>query len=384
MSMDTSKTGAAVTAQEPRHLAAQAAGDLIVQRPEGLYCPPGDFYIDPWRPVDRAVITHAHADHARRDHAHYLAASPGAGVLRSRLGDIDLQTLQYGEQIDHFGVRLSLHPAGHVLGSAQVRLELQGVVWVASGDYFVAGDRDDPRENNATCEPFEPVRCHCFITESTFGLPIYRWQPQRELFASINDWWRSNADANRASLILGYSFGKAQRILAGVDPGIGPIVVHGAVEPLNQAYRTAGVALPQTLLAADVTDKALLRRALVVAPPAVQNSAWARRFGDLSDAFASGWMQLRGARRRRSVDRGFVLSDHADWPGLQRAIAATGAQRVIVTHGYEAVMVRWLTEQGLEAGSFNTEFGVEHEALEASEASGTSGTPGSTDLKVPV
>ena len=377
-----------MTAQEHRHSVAQAAGDLIVRRPQGLYCPPGDFYIDPWRPVDRAVITHAHADHARRGHAHYLAASLGAGVLRSRLGDIDLQTLEYGEQIDHFGVRLSLHPAGHVLGSAQVRLEHQGVVWVASGDYFVAGATDDPRENNATCAPFEPVRCHCFITESTFGLPIYRWQPQHELFASINDWWRSNADANRASLILGYSFGKAQRILAGVDPSIGPIVVHGAVEPLNQAYRAAGVALPQTLLAADVTDKALLRRALVVAPPAVQNSAWARRFGDSSDAFASGWMQLRGARRRRSVDRGFVLSDHADWPGLQRAIAATGAQRVIVTHGYEAVMVRWLTEQGLEAGSFNTEFGVEHEALEASETPETSEASeasGSADTKkVPV
>ena len=383
--METSKTGAAMTAQEHRHSVAQAAGDLIVRRPQGLYCPPGDFYIDPWRPVDRAVITHAHADHARRGHAHYLAASPGAGVLRSRLGDIDLQTLEYGEQIDHFGVRLSLHPAGHVLGSAQVRLEHQGVVWVASGDYFVAGATDDPRENNATCAPFEPVRCHCFITESTFGLPIYRWQPQHELFASINDWWRSNADANRASLILGYSFGKAQRILAGVDPSIGPIVVHGAVEPLNQAYRAAGVALPQTLLAADVTDKALLRRALVVAPPAVQNSAWARRFGDSSDAFASGWMQLRGARRRRSVDRGFVLSDHADWPGLQRAIAATGAQRVIVTHGYEAVMVRWLTEQGLEAGSFNTEFGVEHEALEASETPEASEASGSADTKkVPV
>jgi len=360
--------GAAMPAQEPRHAFAQAGNDLIVQRPEGLYCPPGDFYIDPWRPVDRAVITHAHADHARRGHAHYLAASPGAGVLRARLGDIDLQTLDYGEQIDHFGVRLSLHPAGHVLGSAQVRLEHQGMVWVASGDYFVAGANDDPCESNATCTPFEPVRCHCFITESTFGLPIYRWQPQRELFASINEWWRSNADANRASLILGYSFGKAQRILAGVDSSIGPIVVHGAVEPLNAAYRAAGVALPDTLLAADVSDKALLRRALVVAPPAVQNSAWARRFGDSSDAFASGWMQLRGARRRRSVDRGFVLSDHADWPGLQRAITATGAQRVIVTHGYEAVMVRWLTEQGLEASSFATEFGVEHEAMEASEA----------------
>jgi putative mRNA 3-end processing factor len=331
------------------------ASDLIVQRPEGLYCPRGDFYIDPWRPVDRAVITHAHADHARVGHGHYLASVKSEGVLRSRLGEITLQTLGYGEVIDHHGVRLSLHPAGHVLGSAQVRIEHGGEVWVASGDYFVSGVDDDPRESNTTCEPFEPIRCHCFITESTFGLPIYRWQAQREVFDDINDWWRHNAAAGRASLLMGYSFGKAQRILAGVDASIGPIVVHGAVEPLNRAYREAGVALPPTHNANDL-DKAALSRALVIAPPSVQGSAWTRRFGDYSDAFASGWMQLRGARRRRAVDRGFVLSDHADWPGLQRAIAATGAQRVIVTHGYEAIMVRWLEEQGLQAGAFETEY----------------------------
>ncbi len=334
-----------------------APPDLVVQRKEGLYCPPGDFFIDPWRPVDRAVITHAHADHARRGHAHYLAAAPAEGVLRARLGEIDLQTLPYGEAIEHHGVRVSFHPAGHVLGSAQVRLEHQGHVWVASGDYYVAGSSGDPREDNMTCAPFEPVRCHCFITESTFGLPIYRWQPQAELFAAIDAWWRGNAEAGRASLLMGYSFGKAQRILKGVDPSIGPIVVHGAVEPLNRVYREAGIALPPTQLATEVADKALLNRALVVAPPSVQGSPWTRRFGDYSDAFASGWMQLRGARRRRSVDRGFVLSDHADWPGLLRAIMATGAERVIVTHGYEAVMVRWLTEQGLEAGAFETEYG---------------------------
>ncbi|HEX5686194.1 MAG TPA: ligase-associated DNA damage response exonuclease [Ideonella sp.] len=325
--------------------------DLIVQRPEGLYCPPGDFYIDPWRPVARAVITHAHGDHARFGHGHYLAAAKSEGVLRSRLGEIDLQTLGYGEVIEHHGVRLSLHPAGHVLGSAQVRVEHRGQVWVASGDYFVSGADD----NNSTCEPFEPVRCHCFITESTFGLPIYRWQTQRAVFDDINQWWRTNAEAGRASLLMGYSFGKAQRILAGVDPAIGPIVVHGAVEPLNEAYRAAGVSLPPTHHATEV-DKTALSRALVVAPPSVQGSAWTKRFGDYSDAFASGWMQLRGARRRRAVDRGFVLSDHADWPGLQRAIAATGAERVIVTHGYEAIMVRWLEEQGLRAGAFQTEY----------------------------
>jgi len=332
------------------------ADDLIVQRPEGLYCPAGDFHIDPWRPVARAVVTHAHADHARRGHGAYLATGVSAGVLRARLGDITLQGLDYGEAVAINGVRVSLHPAGHVLGSAQVRVEHGGQVWVASGDYFVSGHEHDV---NATCSPFEPVRCDCFITESTFGLPIYRWRPQAEVMGEIDDWWRSNAEAGRASLLLGYSFGKAQRLLAGVDASIGPIVVHGAVEPLNQAYRAAGVALPETLKLEQVTDKALLRRALVVAPPAVLGSAWSRRFGEQGDAFASGWMQLRGARRRHGVDRGFVLSDHADWPGLQRAIAATGAGRVIVTHGYEAVMVRWLRQQGLEAGSFATEYGGE-------------------------
>ena len=331
--------------------------DLVVARPEGLYCPAGDFYIDPWRPVARAVVTHAHADHARRGHGAYLASAEGEGVLRARLGDIALQTLAWGDAVDHHGVRVSLHPAGHVLGSAQVRLEHGGRVWVVSGDYFVSGADDA----NPTCTPFEPVRCDCFVTESTFGLPVYRWRPQAEVFAEVNAWWAANAAAGRASLLLGYSFGKAQRLLAGVDDSIGPIVVHGAVEPLNRAYRAAGVALPATH-AVEALDKAALARALVVAPPSVLGSAWARRFGDASDAFASGWMQLRGARRRQGLDRGFVLSDHADWPGLQRAIAATGATRVIVTHGYEAVMVRWLQQQGLEAGSFPTEYGDDDDA----------------------
>jgi putative mRNA 3-end processing factor len=327
--------------------------ELLVARPEGLYCPAGDFHVDPWRPVARAVITHAHADHARRGHGAYLAQADSAGVLRARLGDIALQPLAYGEAVVIGGVRVSLHPAGHVLGSSQVRLEHRGQVWVASGDYFVSGAGDA----NPTCAPFEPLRCHCFVTESTFGLPVYRWRPQAEVLREIDAWWRANADAGRASLLMAYSFGKAQRVLAGVDAGIGPIVVHAAVEPLNQAYRAQGVALPDTLPLDAVADPALLKRALVVAPPAVHGSAWTRRLGEHGDAFASGWMQLRGARRRQGVDRGFVLSDHADWPGLHSAIAATGAERVIVTHGYEAVMVRWLQQQGLQAGSFRTEYG---------------------------
>jgi putative mRNA 3-end processing factor len=324
-------------------------GDLVVQRPEGLYCPPGDFYIDPWRPVARAVITHSHSDHARFGHGHYLANEQSEGVLRARLGDINLQTLAYSERILHNGVTLSLHPAGHVLGSAQVRLEHEGRVWVASGDYKVAPDR--------TCVPFEPVKCDVFITESTFGLPIYRWCPDDELFADINGWWGRNVLAGRASVLACYSFGKAQRILSGVDPSIGPIIVHGAVEPLNRAYRTAGVDLPETMMVTDIKDKADIKRALVICPPSAAASPWMRRFGDASTAFASGWMQLRGARRRGGWDRGFVLSDHADWPGLMGAIGATGANRVIVTHGSVPVMVRFLREQGLEADAFDTEYG---------------------------
>lgn len=331
--------------------------DLVVARPEGLYCPPGDFYIDPWRQVERAVITHGHGDHARPGHTHYLAAAPGEGILRKRLGaDINLTTLAYGDTINHHGVKLSLHPAGHVLGSAQVRLEYKGEVWVASGDYKV--------EVDGTCAPFESVPCDTFITESTFGLPIYQWRPQAEIFDDINQWWQNNADNNRISVLFCYALGKAQRLLCGLNADIGPILVHGAVEPLNRIYREAGVALPPTHYVSDMTDSTQIRKAIVLAPPSAQNTPWMKRFGDYSDAFASGWMQLRGTRRRRGVDRGFIMSDHADWPGLQSAIMATGAQRVFVTHGQVHPMVRWLCEQGLDAQGFNTEYGEEEAEAE--------------------
>jgi putative mRNA 3-end processing factor len=323
-------------------------GDMVVVRKEGLYCVPGGFYIDPWRPVERAVITHAHGDHARYGHGKYLTAASGVHVLRSRLGEINVDGLEYGETVVHNGVTISLHPAGHVLGSAQVRMEYQGEVWVASGDYKIEPDK--------TCAPFEPVRCDTFITESTFGLPIYRWEPEQSIFDDINRWWRKNVEEGRTSVIFGYSFGKAQRILSGLDPSIGPIVCHGAVEPLNRVYREGGIMLPPTVMVSDI-DKAALKQSIVVAPPSASGSAWMKRFGDYSDAFASGWMQLRGARRRRGVDRGFVLSDHADWPGLMSAIAATGAQRIIVTHGSIPVMVKWLCQQGLDAAGFDTEYG---------------------------
>lgn len=330
------------------------ANDLIVQRPEGLYCPAGDFYIDPWRPVSRAVITHAHADHARRGHAHYLAASAARGVMRARLGDVALQCLDYGQSIVQHGVSLSLHPAGHVLGSAQVRLEHRGQVWVVSGDYKVSCD--------PTCTPFEPVRCDVFITESTFGLPIYRWHTDDVLFGQINAWWSANAAQGRVSVLMAYSLGKAQRLLRGLDPAIAPILVHPAVEAINQVYRDGSVALPATgpLPQSSAAAKAAASGgALVLCPPNALTPALLRRLGDVSTAFASGWMQLRGARRRAAYDRGFALSDHADWPGLHSAIAATGAQRVIVTHGSVAVMVRHLLERGFQAQAFQTQYGGE-------------------------
>jgi putative mRNA 3-end processing factor len=326
---------------------------LVELREAGLYCPAGSFYIDPWRPVERAVITHAHGDHARRGSARYLTAEAGRHVLEARLGAVHLECLPYGERLRVGAVTVSLHPAGHVLGSAQVRIEHRGEVWVVSGDYKL--------EPDASCAPFESVRCHTFVTEATFGLPVYRWRLQGEVLADVNAWWQGNRAHGRCSVLFAYAFGKAQRLLLGVDAGIGPIVTHGAVEAMNAAYRASGVNLPATLRASDVRDRDMLRGALVLAPPSAQSTPWLRRFGDYSDAFASGWMHVRGARRRRAVDRGFALSDHADWPALMRAIEACGASRVIVTHGYVAPMVRWLNERGWQAEAFETHFGGEQD-----------------------
>ena len=334
-----------------------ASGMMLRLTNEGLYCEAGGFHVDPWAPVPRAVVTHAHGDHVAWGCGAYLASADGAALLQLRLGGTGaVEALPYGERRLLGGVSVSLHPAGHILGSVQVRLEAGGEVWVVSGDY-----KTDP---DPTCRPFEPVRCHTFISESTFGLPIYRWPAQSEVFSEINAWWRVNADAGRASLLSGYALGKAQRLIAGLDPSIGPILTHGAVEKVNAAYRAAGVALPATTYAGDA-DRDASRRAIVIAPPSAAGSVWARRFGNASNAFASGWMRVRGARRRRSLDRGFTLSDHADWPGLLGAIAATGAERVWVTHGFTGPVVRWLEEQGLEARAVATRFEGERDEPEA-------------------
>jgi putative mRNA 3-end processing factor len=331
--------------------------ELVTVNPEGLYCAPGGFYIDPWSPVEHAVITHAHSDHASVGHARYLVSRDGEHITRRRVGDAPIQTLAYGETLDVNGVRVSLRPAGHVLGSSQVRLEYLGEIWVVSGDYKLQRD--------PTCAPFEPVRCHTFITESTFGLPIYRWGDPAELFDEVTRWWRNNQAEKRASVIYAYSLGKAQRILASVDASVGPIYCHGAVDVMNEAYRASGVALPSTQRASAQPRGHRFDDALIVAPPSAQGTPWTRRFGDHADAFASGWMQIRGVRRRRALDRGFAVSDHADWPGLLNAISATGAERVIVTHGYGDALVRWLNERGMRAERFATRFKGEEGSAEA-------------------
>ncbi len=325
-------------------------GELISLTPRGLYCKQGDFYIDPWKPVERAVVTHAHADHAYRGNKEYLVTDEGVWLYRIRLGEeANISTLRYGDPVVMNGVKVTFHPAGHVLGSAQVRVEFKGEVWVISGDYKLMPD--------ATCAPFEPVKCHHFITEATFGLPIYRWQPTQFIFDEINAWWRRNQARGKASVLFAYSLGKAQRVLHGIDRTIGPIFTHGAVERLTQAYREHGVDMPSTTYAGSVENRKDFVGSLVIAPPSAQQAVgWLRRFGTHSTGFASGWMMVRGARRQRAVDRGFVLSDHADWPELITAITAAEAETVYVTHGFSEEVVRWLTETGQHAVTLKTRF----------------------------
>jgi putative mRNA 3-end processing factor len=323
---------------------------LLTQTPRGLYCTAADCYIDPWAPVPRALITHAHGDHLTWGCERYLVSAEGEGVSRERLGQwaAGLEAIPYGETRRINGVTVSFHPAGHILGSAQIRLEHEGEVWVVSGDY-----KTDP---DPTCTPWEPVRCHTFITESTFGLPIYRWPSQQQLFADINAWWTRNANDGHVSLLYGYALGKAQRLLAGLEPSIGPILTHGAVERMTQVYRDGGIRMPDTTYALTANRSPAWGRAIVVAPPSTDGSTWARRFGNTRAAFASGWMRVRGARRRRGVDAGFTLSDHVDWPQLLSAIDATGAERVWVTHGFTAPVVQWLRDTGRDAQAIPTRY----------------------------
>ena len=326
-----------------------ARAPVLTFTDRGIFCPEGEFHIDPWRPVDRALITHGHSDHARPGHGRYLCTRQAAPVIRHRLGPVRLETIAYGETRRIGGVTVSFHPAGHVPGSAQIRVDRDGEVWVVSGDYKVDAD--------GLSEAFEPVACHTFISECTFGLPVFRWDPQAVILAQVNRWWAANAAEGRISILGAYALGKAQRILSGLDPGIGPILTHGALEATTGILRTQGYALPATIAVTAGVGAKSHPRAIVIAPPSADATPWASRFGPTAAAaFASGWMRLRGVRRRRGAETGFVLSDHADWPGLNAAIRATGAERVFVTHGYTTVFRRWLESQGYDAGIVQTEY----------------------------
>ncbi|WP_299699163.1 ligase-associated DNA damage response exonuclease [uncultured Tateyamaria sp.] len=325
--------------------------------PAGIYCPAGDFYIDPWKPVSRALITHGHADHARWGMESYLATDIAAPVMRHRLGDVSIDTIGYGERLQIGGATVSFHPAGHVPGSAQIRVEVEGEVWVASGDYKMVDD--------GLSTPFEPVKCHHFITESTFGLPVFRWQDQAVIAAQINDWWAGCAAAGKTAFLGCYALGKAQRLMSMLNPDIGPILTHTAIENTNAVMRTQGIALPDNVQAGPDLNPKDHPGAIVLAPPSALGSAWARKFGAQENAFASGWMALRGIRRRRAGDRGFVISDHADWSGLLSAITDTGAENIYVTHGYTEIFTRYLNDQGWNAQVLQTEFGGEDAEDEA-------------------
>jgi putative mRNA 3-end processing factor len=304
----------------------------------GLCCAAGDFYIDPWGPVERAILTHAHAAGTHQAGS-YLTAKSGEALLRARLGPgAFIESLEYGEPLTLGTARVSLHPAGHILGSAQVRIEHGGEVWVISGHFKLAPD--------PTCTPFEPLRCHTFVVEAAYGLPIFRWRADDEIRDAVMAWWRGNQEAGRASLLFAHPVGKAQRLLAMLDSSTGPIYCYEAVESMNAVYRGQGITLAPVLPMDGHRD---WRRALVVAPPSAHDSGWARRFGLASTAMASGWMRIRGTRRRRSLDRGFVYSDHADWPGLLRAIEETRAESVWVTGGFRGPVVRWIEERGRHA-----------------------------------
>lgn len=338
--------------------------DLLTPTDRGLWCEAGDFFVDPWRPVDRAVVTHGHADHARPGSGSYLCAGEGVSILRRRLGqDAVLDPVGWGESRSVNGVKVSLHPAGHIRGSAQVRIEHRGEAWVVTGDY-----KHDP---DPTCTPYEPVRCDVLITESTFGLPVYRWPDPTEVFAEIRAWWNRNREAGRTSILFSYALGKAQRLLAGIGAeGDAPILLHGAVDSLVEAYREDGVALPPTEYATVDRSKETRGSALVIAPPSAGGSTWMRRFGPVSTAFASGWVLVRGNRRRRAADRGFVLSDHVDWPQLLTTVRESGADRIGITHGFTAPVVRYLRETGYDAWEVPTRFTGEREDGRDDEADG--------------
>jgi putative mRNA 3-end processing factor len=332
-------------------MSTNSAG-LVIATDRGLHCPLGDFYIDPWQPVQTAVITHAHGDHLRVGSARYLLASPSRGIAQHRLGSGNTVTpVEYGKVLKLGATQVSFHPAGHVLGSAQIRIEHQGEVWVVSGDY--------KRQPDPTCAPFEQLECDVFISEATFALPVYRWSATPQVVGEIVRWWHANRERGMASALFCYALGKSQRVLAELRAFTDePVYLHGAVVALTDLYRQAGVAMVPTL-PATTEKKTDYRGALIIAPPSAAGTPWMRRFGEHSSGFCSGWMRVRGDRRRRGYDRGFVISDHADWPGLVDTCLATRAKRVLLTHGHSDALARHLNERGVSAGALATAFGAE-------------------------
>ncbi|HEY4207392.1 MAG TPA: ligase-associated DNA damage response exonuclease [Puia sp.] len=330
---------------------------LIEFTDRGLYCPQGAFYIDPWRPVDMAVITHAHSDHARPGSGAYLCHTLTLPLLKLRLGDNAYQSVDWNRPVNINGVSVSLHPAGHIIGSSQVRVEYQGEVWVVSGDYKT--------ENDGISGAFEPIRCHTFITESTFGLPIYNWKPQQTIFASIQEWLLKNQAEGKTSVLIAYSLGKAQRLLPAISAVTDRIFLHGAVWNVHQTLVDAGIDLPAVQRVELDAPKEIYKGSVVIAPSGAEQSPWIRRFQPYEVGICSGWMQVRGNVRRRNADAGYALSDHADWKGLLSAIEATGAEKVFVTHGFQAALSRYLNEQGLQAAEVKTEYGEDEEGAPA-------------------
>lgn len=330
---------------------------LLKYTKKGLYCPQADIYIDPWGNVDKAVITHAHSDHARRCAKSFIAQNISVPVIKQRLGsDININGIAYGKTFTINGVKVSLHPAGHIPGSAQVRLEHKGEIAVISGDYKTVDD--------GLTDAFEPVKCHTFVTESTFGLPIYKWKPQQEIYDDINNWWRRNKAKGKTTVICGYSLGKAQRILYHLDPSIGKIFTHRAIENVNEAFRKQGLKIPETTVITKEHTKNDFPGNLVIAPSSAAGTPWINKFEPYSIGNASGWMAVRGAKRWQAIDMGFALSDHADWTGLNSAIKETGAETIYVTHGFTAVFVKWLREKGYDAHELHTQFTGEQKGID--------------------
>lgn len=322
----------------------------------GLYCREGGFYIDPWKPVDRAVITHAHSDHARWGSKYYLCHHYTKPLLQLRLGNNSYQSIEWNEPVYMNGVRISLHPAGHIIGSSQIRVEHNGEVWVVSGDYKI--------ENDGLSGAFEPVKCHTFISESTFGLPIYDWKPQAQIFSDVQAWIKKNQEQNKTSVLIAYSLGKAQRLLPCIAAITDKIFVHGAVYNIHMALVNAGWNLPPVQRVQFDTPKEALKGAVVIAPSSAEGSPWLKRFTPYEIGICSGWMQVRGNKRRKNADAGFALSDHADWKGLLQAVKETEAEKVYATHGFQFAFSRYLNEQGIEAGEVKTEYGGEEEGIE--------------------